>query len=122
MTMWIKQNQGLKRASFHSVFENHGMVLGKEAKILNRKVQFVVLPKVKQGRFERINQKLCFTGQRRSRQHFASKEGIFKNDHILQQCWEKGSYYQHPQSSNQVSRGLFYLFCSCKLAKERGCL
>ena len=51
MTMWIKQNQSLKRASFHSVFKNHGMVLGKEAKILNRKVKFVVLPKVKQGRF-----------------------------------------------------------------------
>lgn len=50
-TMWIKQNQRLKRASFHSVFKNHGMVLGKEAKILNRKVQFVILPKVKQGRF-----------------------------------------------------------------------
>lgn len=49
--MWIKQNQGLKRASFHSVFKYHGMVLGKEAQILNRKVQYVVLPKVKQGRF-----------------------------------------------------------------------
>ena len=44
MTMWIKQNQGLKRASFHCLFKYHGMVLGEEAKILNIRYKVYLIP------------------------------------------------------------------------------